>query len=266
MALTLFELTLKLAMILRNGRTGVASGGSTTTLVDSTMTNEPDDFFNGGTIWFKSAPLAAKSAVITDFDGSTGTFTFATQTAAVVSGVSYVAAGPVYTREDLVSAINQALTTLGPLPMIYEDAAFITVAEQEEYVLPAGVYNVKKVFIASSTEEPYGWGENSGWFERNGSLWFDMEAPGSDDFLIRLYYEEPHDEVSLDADTISDALHPDLITWTAANYAVLNRAGVAENSEPFTKEMISYSQQQRSAMTIRHKPKHWQKTSRPSGW
>jgi len=264
---TLADIMLKLSIILKAARHSTSnSTGSTTTLIDSRMIGEPDDFFNGGTIWFKSGTLDGKTAVISDFDGTTGTFTFPTQTAVVASGVSYSAAGPMYSREDLVASINQALTSIGPLPTIYEDAAFITVADQEEYTLPTGVNNIKKVFIASSLVAPYGWAENTGWFENNGSLWFDMEIPSTADMLIRLYYEEPHDEVNLDADEISDALHPDLIIWTAANYEVLNRAGVAENSEPFTKEMISYTQQQKTAAMLKYRPVHWQKVSRPSGW
>ena len=264
---TLADIMLKLSIILKAARHSTSdSSGSTTTLIDSRMIGEPDDFFNGGTIWFKSGLLDGKTAVITDFDSNTGTFTFATQTAAVTNGVSYSAAGPMYSREDLVASINQALTSIGPLPAIYEDAAFITVEDQEEYTLPTDVSNVKKVFIASSLVAPYGWAENTGWFENNGSLWFDMEIPSTADMLIRLYYDAPHAEVSLDADAISDALHPDLVLWTAANYAVLNRAGVAENSEPFTKEMISYTQQQKAAAMLKYRPVRWQKVSRPSGW
>ena len=258
---------LKLSIILKAARHSTSdSSGSTTTLIDSRMTSEPDDFFKGGTIWFNSGDLDGKTAVITDFDSATGTFTFPAQTSVVASGISYSAAGPTYSREDLVASINQALTSIGPLPTIYENVGFITVEDQEEYTLPTGVSNVKKVFIASSLVAPFGWAENTGWFENNGSLWFDMEIPSTAAMLIRLYYEEPHAEVSLDADAISDALHPDLIIWTAANNAVLNRAGVAENSEPFTKEMISYTQQQKAAAMLKHRPVHWQKVSRPSGW
>lgn len=264
---TLADILLKLSIILKSARHSTSNGtGSTTTLVDSRMTIEPDNFFNGGTIWFKSGALDGKTAVITDFDSSSGTFTFPTQTAIVASGISYSVASPMYSREDLVSAINQALTTLGPLPTIYDDVAFITVADQEEYTLPTGVCNIKKVLIATSLVAPYNYSENNGWFENNGSLFFDMDIPSTADFLIRLYYEAPHAEVNLDADAITDALHPDLVIWTAAVNALLNRAGVAENSEPFTKEMLAFAQQQRQIMTIRHKVNHWQRPSRLSGW
>lgn len=56
--------------------TGTATSGSTTTLVDSAIAGAyDDDFFNGGSINIHSGTNKAISRLITDFVGSTGTFT-----------------------------------------------------------------------------------------------------------------------------------------------------------------------------------------------
>ena len=240
------------------------AAGTTTTLVDTGL-DEPDDFFNKGTIFFLSGTLAYGTAVITDYDNATGTITFSAQTNAPGTGVYYAVFDANYPRELLVAAINGALSELGPYPEIYENASFITVANQESYTLPAGVYNIKKVFIATSTVAPYGWTENNGWLEHDGALYFDMSTPTTSDYLIRLYYERPHDTVIDDNDVISHAINPDLLSWTAAYRAILTRMGIAENSEPFTKELLPYAQQK--ALQMQKNPiEHFRKASRPSGW
>lgn len=262
---TLGNMILRTAECLKGLRYSVSTGdGTTTTLVDTTM-DEPDEFFNGGTIFFLSGTLVGLSARISDWDLTTHTFTFKEQSGAPGGDCEYAAMGAVYPRESLIAAINGALSELGDYPMIYENASFITVANQEEYTLPSGVFNIKKVFVGTSTTSPYDYVENYGWVENDGVLLFDMDTPANSGYRIKLYYEKPHDRVMVDSDPIMDTIHPDLLAWTAAYRAALNRAGYAENSEPYTKEILSYAQQ-KSLQMRKHIIKHWQKASRPSGW
>lgn len=76
-----------------------ATGGSTTTFVVSGLLPQTDDLWNGGML--KIVSCAADSSLngtlipITDSTGSTGTLTFATQTAAFASGdTAYLCPGP----------------------------------------------------------------------------------------------------------------------------------------------------------------------------
>lgn len=57
--------------------TGTASSGSSTTLVDSSIASTyADDFFNTYTIYIESGTGVGESATISDYTGSSGTFTF----------------------------------------------------------------------------------------------------------------------------------------------------------------------------------------------
>ena len=262
---TLASMILKVSECLRGLRYSTSTLSTVSTLVDSVMVDEPDHFFKGGTIFFLSGALVGKTAVITEFSESTGTFTFDTQLSAPGTGVLYAVSQAMYPRELIIAVINKALSSIGPFPNIYEDPLFITVANQESYALPTGISNVKKVFIASNTSSPYNWQENTGWFENNGSIYFDMEQPATADMRIRLYYELFPATLDSDTDAIYYGVHPDLIMWTAAHYATLIRSGVSENSEPFTKEMVTFTQQKMQECS-KYLPKHWQKASRPSGW
>ena len=75
---------------LRSAYTLTATGGSTTTFVDSSLVPAVDDVFNGGYLEIIScaadSSLNGTMILITDHTGSGGTLTFATQPAAFVSG------------------------------------------------------------------------------------------------------------------------------------------------------------------------------------
>lgn len=74
-------------------KTYTATGGSTTTIVDSSIVPQTDDFWIGGAV--KIISCAADSTLngqileITDSTGITGTLTFATQSAALASGDTF---------------------------------------------------------------------------------------------------------------------------------------------------------------------------------
>lgn len=55
---------------------GLASDGSPTTLVDGTYRDEADDYFNGWLLTIIAGTGKGETATITDYTGSTGTFTF----------------------------------------------------------------------------------------------------------------------------------------------------------------------------------------------
>jgi len=263
---TLADILLKLAQNLKGLRYSTATAdGSSTTLVDAFM-DEPDDHFNGGTIFFLTGALAGKTSVITDWDETTHTFTFKDTGDAPMMDVAYAVFDANYKRDALIQAVNQALLELGPFPTITEDATFVTVANQEDYELPAGVTNVRQVYIATSITEPYNYAENLGWYVNGGVLYLDMNTPSTSGYVIKLFSEEAHDYVSLDDDPIMDCIHPHLLAWVAAVHALITRTGVAENSEPHTKEMLSFAQTMAQRMRAAHPIKHWRKASRPSGW
>ena len=263
---TLFDCIFKTAGFLKGLLYGQStSAGSTTELVDTTR-EEANDYFNGGTIFFLSGSLIGKSVTIIDYSDTSHTFTFSAQSSAPGSGIRYAVLSSIYSRNALIAAVNEALSELSPIPMIYEDAAFITVADQESYTIPDGVFNIKKVFIATSETEPYTWQENNGWFENEGNLIFDMSIPAEDDMRIRLYYEGMHESVDSDEDEISTSIHPDIIAWSAAYKAALVRSGIAENTEPHTKEFIGFAAQQLQRMTVLHPSRHFMKTPRSNGW
>lgn len=243
-AAMIFQIANCLKALRRSTSTAV---GTTTTLVDSRM-DEPDGWFDGGSIWFLSGDLAGLSAIVTTWDLPTKTFTFPAQALAPGSGIKYAVMEKKYTREDLVQALNMALLALGPFDEV--DETLLTVANEDIYTLPVGVSHVKRVQFATSKTEPYTWTNPYPFFsEHDGKLYLDAaHLYGSADYKIRLVWEKQHADVYADADAVTDDVHPLRLAWEAAYHAALMRSGKAEQSDPTTKEMIAIANQMRVEM------------------
>jgi len=131
---TFYDLIKDLANHVGDVRNSLATGGSTTTLVDTTLI-EPNDYYNGGTLLIDQAtPVAVR---ITDFASTTGTFTFSAITTAVVSDIGYTAVHSRFPLDVLKRSINMALADIGDVMAV--DETLTLVADQERYTLPTGV-------------------------------------------------------------------------------------------------------------------------------
>jgi hypothetical protein len=214
----LFSALHDLAFVLQDFVRSTATGGSTSTLVD-TDRFEGSDFFDKGTLFILGGSLSNKAPIISNWDNTTKTFTFATQSASVVAGDVYSAIPRDFPKGVMIKAVNQALDRIGILPKT--DINLVTVADQEEYTLPNGVCGVKGVEIATTDSSPYYYVPHYNWIEREGKLVFDTDyQPMVDDYKIRLSYNAAHPDVSDDDDVIDDLIDRELLRWTAAVHAL----------------------------------------------
>ena len=158
MTYTLFDLTYKVARELGLAKEGVATGGSTTSLVDTLMRTEPDDYWNNGTVWVlrdaggaEAAP-EGEYAVITDFVQSTSTMTIQTLTAAIAGGDRYGCMMRYIPLDVIIQQINDALMLLGTIP--YADKVSITIENNKtEYALPiASKQDLREVWLQTNLD------------------------------------------------------------------------------------------------------------------
>jgi hypothetical protein len=217
----LFDALYDLAFILQDFVRSTATGGTTSTLIDTVARFEGDDFFDNGTLFIRSGNLADKALVISNWTlfGPNQTFAFATQGSSVAAGDIYAAIPKDFPKGLLVESINQALIDIGKLPKT--DITLDTVTAQEEYTLPSDVENIKRVEIAHSLVTPFNYVPNYNWFEREGKLVFHTDyEPKTNGYAIRLSYNEPQTEKSADSDVIDDLIDRELLRWTAAVFAL----------------------------------------------
>jgi hypothetical protein len=208
---------------LRNTRISTATGGSTTTIVDSKLidylgdSNE-DDILNGGTvILIKDAGGAGAAPegeirYIDDYTSSTGTITFTAMTAAPASGDTYMLVSRDFPLYDMLEVVNDALAYLGqvaPTP----DTSLTTVVSQTEYTLPIAMQGAQ---ILDVTYQDSGNDRNipvDGWKLKPataGSTGILVIPDIGASRTLEVTYLTTHPKVSVYSDYISKVVYPDV--------------------------------------------------------
>jgi hypothetical protein len=242
---TLFQAMLGLANRGPRHWTGSATGGTTTTLIDTVQRKEADDNFNGMTLFVLDGDNADLTRRITDFVQSTATLTVGAFSNAMAAGDRYLISQAV--REDLVQAINAALTDIGDVTQV--DTSLTVVADQTEYSLPSGVSNVVRVEVAESASADYDYQRAHNWREISGSLYFTDELGFTAGRTIRLYYNAQHAAVDADADTISDGIPLALLVDVAVYYYWLQQYSLQGNLNMKEDSLLAmYAQNKERAM------------------
>ena len=277
MANTLATATLAIAKLLPGPHILVESvataTGTTATLKDTVNwfvgpgTLPPDDYFNGGTIWFKDMTTALSeglTSIITDY-ATAGTFTFApVLTLTTVALDTYAACPRYYPRFILRQAVNYALAEVGGEDA--QDVSLTTVDDQMIYDLPSGVYNVKRVEVATASSTPYGYRILNHWREINDDIVFDEGYQlNSTDYIIRLTYRVPFTELTTDNGATpgtqdATCLIPDLadmnwIKWAGAAYCLRWKLGMTGRDEPTVREMLQEAITRAEMQAARYRPK-----------
>lgn len=218
---------------LKVARTSTATGGSTTTIVDTKLidylgdSNE-DDVLNGGSIIIvKDTAVAAPEGEysrISDYDDA-GTITTSTLTAAVASGDTYMYISPDFPLLDMIEVANDALVYLGRIPKVY--STILSVANQTEYALPVALKGVKLTDIelqgtlTDSDDNQYtpitGWKITPALPGSTGLLTIPQFAAG---YILRIGYPGIHPRVSTFSDYISEFIHPELATACVTAHAL----------------------------------------------
>lgn len=235
---TLQSATLDLAKKLTDVVESVATGGTTTTLVDSGLIYLRqflnDDHYKGGTIWFRSGNNDGYSAVVKSYDATTvpGTITFDAITGggACAADDDYSLCSGVYPRDVLRNAINIALRRM-PIKAL-EDTSLTTVGDQRAYTVPTGKEDIISVEIATTQSAPYDYVDWYDWDVINGELVFgDGAIPGDSGFTIRLTYLNVVSAISDETDSIDGLYHPEWLAWEAAIEASQWRIGLTDGKD-----------------------------------
>jgi len=117
-------------------------------------------------------------------------------------------------RIEMVDAINVALQEIGKVTKI--DATLTVTNDATTYSLPSGVRNVVRVEVARGTSSDTTYDKVGNWREVEGTIYLAKELPYTTGNTIRIYYNDTHDSVSDDTDTISDDVPIALICAIAA--------------------------------------------------
>jgi len=194
-------------------KSGTATGGSTTTVIDTGILYAPDDYWVGHYVYILEDAGGAGAAPegeerpVTDYDQSTATLTVDPAfSAAVGAGDTYEVLA--VRRGDVTAAINGAIRAAGETWLKHVvDTTTLTIADDDyDYDLPAAVVRLLMVSVRGDTDEA--------WVEVPGRLWSVGGTPGAlvlyfdaltglgDGDAIRLDYVARPSELTTDAGTL----------------------------------------------------------------
>lgn len=229
MSFRLSEAKLEVARLISRVVDSEAVSGNTHTLydnnfpywIDEHQSVPQDDHYNGGTVFMRTGANSHQARMIYDWSAAaskTGQIECEAFSSSITAGDKYSIVEPFYPNWLLERAVNDAYRDLGSLPQY--NYALSTVANQEEYSLPSGVYNVLRVEAAdmtATTDSTREWRRNFHWDEISGKIrlfaGFRYTNSGRS---IRITYQTRATELSGDTNTFSDHVHPDVIVYGAA--------------------------------------------------
>ena len=213
MAFTLFDLHLggleKAGVI----SFGVSSNGTTITLNDRTGSSAAaDDQLNNGSIYFiesTNVSIQGQFRRITDYDASSGQFTFSSLSSAVTTATAYGVATPEFNLTLLNRLSNASIRALGPA--VFTDRSLVTSAAQKVYTLSTNIkygsaYSVSVAGRIGSTTTLPEWNTVSAWEIQPSTagaanlLIFRDQPPAGRD--VRILYEGQHPTLTNSTDLI----------------------------------------------------------------
>jgi hypothetical protein len=232
---TLFDVmleTARLSGILRSG-SGTYGGADPVTgykyMTDTTRL-EKEEYFTGGTLFFKTTKLFTK---IMKYTQTSGRLYFGS-TVAVTANQPYSA-----TNTDpyaLIEAVNSALTHMGTHTKVDETLSSDTTST--EYTLPTGVSNLVRVeYSVGDSYNP-----QLSWREIEGKLY--TYSPFKEAGTVRLYYNTLHPYVEDADDVISDAYNYNRLAWTATYMFQFHRLQLTGNYSEKETSLLSLAQRE----------------------
>lgn len=196
---------------------GLATGGSATTIVDSTLASKYTENKFKNWIAFISTTTdeltpQSKYATISAYVNSTGTATIATLTDAVGAGDTYSFAKGTIPLLTMGKLVNDALGMLGRIT--YLDTSLTTAATTLNYTLPIATKGVRpnKVYLRKTDYTEYDVPNYQILPAAGGStetLLFDTQPPYP--YTIVIEYNIIHPALTLYSSTVSETIHDALV-------------------------------------------------------
>lgn len=252
---TLFDLLKKSYISLGHMEISTATGGTTTTIVDTKLGEKygDGDIVNSTVFIIRDAggnndAPEQEVSRITDYVQSTNTITVSPSfTVAVASGDTYGISKPIIELDTMKELANNALQGLGTIQLT--DTSITTVDGQTEYSLPTSLkYKISMVQISTNDDTNYlQFNDIGGWYQINsgpgstGMLVFNNELPPG--YTLKLFYESEHPRVQNMSDKIAESIHSEYATRLVVDKALEYQVRRTNGTDPFLLQTSNKSMQ-----------------------
>lgn len=223
--------------------TGVATGGSTSSVIDTGIGDRyTDNDMKDGSMFIIRDAAGASAApenewgVISSYTQSTNTFVIPTLTAAVSSGDTYMFTMPFISLYEMLELANQALKSLGDIAAV---STSLTVVEgQTEYSLPVTMKREDIIRVEVQTVDD----ADANYWDRVSDWDVIPATPGSTGLIIlpqlqsgrtiKIIYNGAHPTLTTYNSPISEPINPEIISNILVKEALgwyNGRTGGSEN-------------------------------------
>jgi hypothetical protein len=244
-----------------------ATGGSTSSVVDSTQTAQrsrfTDDCIDGVVFITYDAGGAGAApekefATISAFAESTGTYSTGTFTAAPAANDRYAWANAEYPVQKMITLLNDALQNLGQVPCV-DSTTLDTDSTHTEYAVSVDwKYRVEKVWIQGKTTDSsdnqwipiHGWKYVPAAGGTAGKLIFEEYPYDSRDIKV-LYYAN-HPKVNIYSDVINEHLDRELVVRALQASALEWNNNRINGSNPYLVQSWNQAEQKLSERRLTH--------------
>jgi hypothetical protein len=273
MAFTLSEVLQAMYRYLGQFNVTTATGGSTTTFVDSKQVGlHRDNSWKDGACFVTrdaggaNAAPEGQFARCSTYVNTSGTFTVDTAlTAAVASGDTFGFVSSYYPLYQMIQAVNDGLRNLGDMPLV-DTTTLDTIAGDTEYAAAVAWKRARpyRIDIQGRTGDSADnqWEETTDWewvpaaAGSAGRIIFGHYPLGSRD--IRVWYHDRHGVVNAYSDVINERLDPQLAVLAATQEALNWQNSRVQGADPFLLQLsnkCANELEMRLAKTPIQKPK-----------
>jgi hypothetical protein len=251
-------------------KVSTATGGSTTTVVDSKLSGEgKNDDWNGGFIVVIHDVAGTGSAPqgefqrISDYTASTGTFTFTAMTAAPANGDTYGYTGALYPPYQVIQSINRALRSLGYIDLV-DTTTLDTEDNKTEYSASLSWKHgmgPKRIDVQTYTDDAdgndnrwetiYDWEFIPATAGSTGLIIFDRQL--TKDYDLRIWYEDLHPDVRDYSDVIHESIPPVLAKYASLVSIMRWQVARTAGTEPYMMEQLNDYKTEMERMMRMHK-------------
>lgn len=229
---TLSKLLQELYQELGQLNSSIATGGSTTTVIDTKQTGEhtDGDWNNGPMFIIETTDNAAPEGeygLISGYIDNTGVFTMAALTILVESGDEFGFANNYYPFQSMINVINTALRKMGDMALV-DTTTLDSANNQTEYPVAVEWKRRPPILIEIQTNTAdandnryvpiYGWQYTPTVGGSTALITFDQQLPADRD--LKIWYEGSHPRLNSYADVINETIPPPLMLAYAVEGAL----------------------------------------------